>query len=138
MNSFHWSFLFPPFWRVLHAKKRHRSIFCMGCLADLRQNSRCYLVFLNVYQTETNVSLAEMWCLGLRNPPCPALLAFGPEQKVCAVYGLHKSTFMVILALYVVVVNIFRIYIVFQIKYLLSSSIKHSTENPSYKLLSYS
>ena len=83
----------------------------------MQQNSRCYLVFLNVYQTETNVSLAEMWCPGLRNPPCPALLAFGPEQKVCAVCGLHKSTFMVILALYVVVVNIFRIYIVFQLNH---------------------
>ena len=84
LNSFHWSFLSPPFRRVLHAKKRHRSTFCMGCLSDMQQNSRCYLVFLNVYQTETNVPPAEMWCPGLRNPPCPALLAFRPEQKsVC-------------------------------------------------------
>lgn len=107
-------FLSPPFRRILRTKKRHRSIFCMGCLSDLQQNSRCYLVFLNFFQAETNVSLTEMWCLGLRSFPCPALLAFEPEQKVCAVFGLHKSTFMVILTPYIVVVNlIISIYSIF-------------------------
>ena len=86
-------------------KKETPFHFGMGCLSDLQQNSHYYLVFLNFYQTETSVSLAEMWCPGLRNPPYPMLLAFEPEQKVCAVCRLHKSTFMVILTLYIVVVN---------------------------------
>ena len=40
-----------------------------------------------VQQSRGRVSLAEMWYPGLRKPPCPALLAFRPEQKsVCGLW----------------------------------------------------
>lgn len=60
------------------------------------------------YQVETSIFLPDKYYLNLRKILYPMLLAFEPEQKIYAAYGLHKLT------LYIVVFNtkIFHINII--------------------------